>query len=292
MVVGFDAAADHKIIKLKETALTAVFLFVEWILWLVYNIITLLLIHYQTNMKKSRFLLAGALVMLLAGGALFVSRGQARAEDSQDSQNNSSSTEQANQASENAREQAKQASENAREKAKQDSENAREKAKHDNEDVNKLEDEEDGANSHMDSLDAVTSSTLSSLSEVDSGSLKTYGDVVAVLQNFSTALDQLAAKAGVTSSVETGLSQPEMALLSSLVLKNKLPFARLTTRIQEIKDQMKVVVDLLTPLAGVDISPLLKKPLLSVVKDFREEVKSLGELEHLNFDIISNELFN
>ncbi len=236
--------------------------------------------------------MVGALVVLLAGGALFAFRGQARAEDSQDSQNNSSSTEQANEASENAREQAKQAAENAREQAKQDSENAREKAKQDSEDVNKIEDEEDGVNNEIDSLDAETSSTLSMLMEVDSDKLKTYGDVVAVLQNFSTSLDQLAEKAGVTSSVGSGLSQQEMALLSSLVLKNKLPFIRLTARIQEIKDQMKAVVDLLTPLAGVDISPLLKKPLLSVVKDFREEVKSLGELEHLNFDIVSNELFN
>lgn len=221
-------------------------------------------------------MLAGALVILLAGGALFSFRSQARAEDSSGGDQNSVSS--------------TQASENEREQAKQEAEN--EKTKKESEDVVETEDNEDGVNNQLDNLSSSASSTLSTLAEVNSDNFSTYGDVLAVLQNFSTTLDQLASQANVTSSLEVGLSQQEMDLLSSLVSKHKMPSIRLAARVQEIKDQMKAVSDLLAPLSSVDISPLLRKPLVSMLKDFREEIKSLGELEHLNYDIFDFETSN
>lgn len=241
--------------------------------------------------------------MFLVGGALLLSHSQARAEDYSGTSSASSeqAREQAKKDSENAREQANQESERAREQAKQDSERVREQAKQDqemkkaqqeNDAVTETEDNEDDVNKQIDSLILGVSSTLSNLAEVNSDTLLTYGDVTAALQNYAAALDQLVASASVTSSLGSGLSQPEMNLLSTLVSKHRSPFVSLSARVQEIKDQMKVVSDLLTPLSSANISPLLKKPLVSMLKDFREQIMSLQELDKLSFDILDLETSN
>jgi hypothetical protein len=224
-------------------------------------------------MKKGRYVLVGALVVLLAGG-LFAIKSQVRAEDTPgtDQQpvptlysSGSNSNDQQNISSEED------------EIKKEDSE------------IDEVENDEDSVKSLIDQYYFDPSSELV---EVDSDKLATYGDAVAVLDNYSSALDRLTAEASVTSTFEASLSPAELTLLSGVLTKYKIPFVKLNTRIQEIKDQMKAVNDLLTPLASMEISPLLKKSIVSALKDFREEIKSLSELEHLNYDIIDTEISN
>jgi hypothetical protein len=225
-------------------------------------------------MKKRRNILAGTLVMLLAGGGIFLFLAQARAEDNANSLDQSPvPTLYSTDTSSN-------------EHTYSDEE---EKLKQEDNEIDEVENEEDGVKEHINQLSFDVSSDLP---EVNSDNLSTYGDVVAILGSYSSTLDTLISQSSATSSLESSLSQTELSLLSTVLIKYRLPFVRLSARAQEIKDQIKSISDLLAPLSSSDISPLLKKSIVSALKDFREEIKGFSELEHLNYDIIDTEISN
>ncbi|MBI5729388.1 MAG: hypothetical protein HY983_04100 [Candidatus Magasanikbacteria bacterium] len=161
----------------------------------------------------------------------------------------------------------------------------------DREDNQATQDEHDEGdlNQNFDTLANDVTSAAADLPEVSAKNLKTYGDVVAVLQSYQKELETLSAQADVSAALGGSLTDQEKALLQSLLKKHSVSFFQLNARIKEISDQMQVVINLLQPIAQSDVSPLLTKLLVGVANNFRDEIQSLKDLEHQNINVLDIE---
>lgn len=222
-------------------------------------------------MKHKQILSAFVLVVLLASSSTWVARAHASDEGDKNEQNKSVlDTSAKNNNTENQ-------DDGESEADKEDN-----KVKLDEENENHL-------NQNFDSAISEVTSTAVSLPEVSINDLKTYGDAIVVLQTYQKELQQLSAQADVSSTLGATVTDQERTLLMSLLKKHSTSFVQLNARIKEITAQMQTVIDLLQPMAQVEISPLLKKIVVGVVKDFKEEVKGLKDLEHQNYNVLDIE---
>lgn len=232
-------------------------------------------------MIQKKHIAGGALVLLLAGGGVFLSLASAQAASLGDSGKKLSFSVNVGNTGE------EQGDNHGEDNKNGDSE--QEKIDKQSDEIDAINEEEDGVHGHIDELNV---NVTSSLPVVDAATLTTYGDIVAVIQTYNQELDRLALQASVTSTLGTALSPSEMVLLTSIVSKHSRNFNQLPVRIKEIKDQMKTLSDLLSPLSSTPIATVLKKPLVSALKDFREEILGLNDFERTSFDILNFETSN
>lgn len=155
-------------------------------------------------------------------------------------------------------------------------------------DVEEEEHEEEDVHHHLDK--AQDKLKKIEIVEAEEDNLATYGDVISVLKKYQSVLDQIK-NAYVAGAQPKGLNDQEKLLLDKLLGKHSLNFNKLNDRISEINAQILDLINLLTPLSSQTISESfnLKKLLVSELKEFREQIKDLVELEDLDFEVVDSE---
>lgn len=136
-----------------------------------------------------------------------------------------------------------------------------------------------------DSIAAIT------VNEYHADQLHTYGDVVAALNDYLSAVQKIQAGANVQANASSTLNAQEQALLAKLLGRHRSEEANLTARTTEITQEIKQLVDLLTPLANQPIADFygLKALLVSQLNDFKDQINGLGDLAGLHAQEISDE---
>ena len=221
-------------------------------------------------MNKKQVISWVVLAMLLVSSPAWVSRARATEEGDKNNQTNSTSGSSMNDNSDG------------------QSDVESEAEKEDNE-ATQDENDEGDLNQNFDTLVNDVSSTDVSFPEVSADSLKTYGDVIAVLQVYQKGLEQLSAQADVSTAFGASLNDREKTLLQSLLKKHNTSFVQLNARIKEISDQMQGVIDLLQPMAQSDVSPFLKKLLVGMANNFKDEIQGLKDLAHQSINVLDAE---
>lgn len=222
-------------------------------------------------MVLRKYVASGTLVLLLAGGGAFYSLGQVHAEDTASSDRQTVT------------------STNDDQDSHMGGVNEQEQLDNESQQIDEMDQEEDNVHNQITTIDTAPAPELPEVTPAD---LVTYGDVVTALGVYSQALDTVASQANVTSTVDNSLTQQEIDLFNSIVSKHARPFAQLAVRVKEIRDQLQAVSDLLTPLSSASVAPVLKKPLVTALNNFRDEINNLHDFEHASFDILNFETSN
>ncbi len=158
---------------------------------------------------------------------------------------------------------------------------------HEAQDIRDAEDSEHAVGQNIDFIKNAFSKI--ELQEVNSNQLNTYGDVIAVLQQFRANLSDIKNAAAVSAS--TSLSAPEQALLNKLASAHRDRFDSLNARIADVDKQMSDLVDILTPIKDNQISQSfgLKRLLVTELKDFRDAVEKVKDFGDVDFRILEAE---
>jgi|GEM_PF-2153790 cytochrome b involved in lipid metabolism len=154
-------------------------------------------------------------------------------------------------------------------------------------DMDEVEQDEDGLNEHVKNW--VTTDLYPSTTVVTAAAIQTYSDVMTVLKADQQTVNSLVASTNATNTLEASLSAGENNLLTALISKYKNIFNTVKVRGMEINLQLYAVMSVVEPLGTGTVAPILKNIIISVLKDFSEEIKDLGELARQSVGVISAE---
>lgn len=149
------------------------------------------------------------------------------------------------------------------------------------------EQDDDNLNEHVSNW--ITTDLTPSTTTLAPGSVQTYADVRSVLVANQQTVTALMVAANATTTLGANLSAGEANLLTALIAKYRSTFSTINVRGTEINAQLAVVIGALQPLGDGPIAPVLKKIIVSVLTDFADEVKNLGELARQSVGVLTAE---
>lgn len=106
-------------------------------------------------------------------------------------------------------------------------------------------------------------------------SVKTYSDVVTVLNAYNAQVQTIVAS---NTTTQSGLSAGELALLNVLRGKRSSVPNTLGGRGNDVKSQIQTLLGVVQPLGNGSIAPQIRKPLVNALRDIANQINKLGKL--------------
>ncbi len=127
------------------------------------------------------------------------------------------------------------------------------------------------------------------LLEVDVEHLQTYGDAIALLEQYRTHLSDI--KTALEANATSSLTTSEQVLFERIMVEHRDRFDSLDARIVDVDKQMSDLIDILTPIKDEPITEAygLKGLLVAELKDFRDAVERIKDFGDVDLQIVEVE---